>query len=88
MKRTKIAKTGTLISSFFNVWLFNGSPDESISAASYRLSETSEVWEKRRIFIDRLWAFFGGSKFHTYEAYLTDKKNAEKYLNPLSATDA
>jgi hypothetical protein len=48
--------TLTLASQFLNVWLFNGSPDETVSGRSYRQGVllADPVWARRRVLIDRL----------------------------------
>ena len=74
-KRSRIARTGSLVSAFFNVWLFNGNPDESISARCYRegVLLDREKWGARRVFID--WLFFWEPE-HCMKSYLIDLEHA------------
>lgn len=59
-------------SQFFNVLLFLGHPNESISGRSYR-----EPWPLAYKIINRV---FFWQKDHCKSAYLNDVKWAEKYL--------
>lgn len=48
-----------------NVIIFNGDPDETLSARSYRLRETP-FWGKMQIFLDRI---FFWQKSHCQQCY-------------------
>lgn len=80
--RSKLARTGSLFSQFLNVWLYNGSEDESISARSYRQGKLDgeKEWLDRMRFIDNLWLKLFKVKSHSREAFKTDLKTA-KQLN-------
>jgi hypothetical protein len=77
--RSRLARTGTLISQTANVWFFNGNPDESISARSYRegFLNNDAGWERRRKYID--WLAKPFETDHCHKAYLTDLFHAETY---------
>lgn len=78
-KRSRIACTGSLASAFFNVWLFNGNPDESISARCYREGVILDrvKWDARRVFID---AMFFWQDEHCMKSYLIDLEHAREMV--------
>ena len=78
-KRSRLQKTGSLISAFFNVWLFNGNPDESISARCYREGVILDVvkWDAARVIVD--WLFFWESE-HCMNSYLVDLEHAREII--------
>lgn len=70
MRRSYIQRIGTIISQSTNVILFNGHPDESISARCHR--------EKRFRCIDVIDFIFGYG--HCWSAHRIDLAHAEEIL--------
>ena len=72
--KTYLLHIGTIISQSLNVILFNGYPDESISARCYREKR------KQKIIIDFLIKLIFKQENHCYKAYLTDVNHAKDIL--------
>jgi hypothetical protein len=70
-----LTKLGTLISQTINALIFQGHPDESLSARSFHERETSRFWAF--IYSAANW-IFGAD--HCYQAALSDKQFAEDAL--------
>ena len=68
-------KLGTLVSQTINALIFQGHPDESLSARSYHERENSRFW----VFIYRAANLIFGAD-HCYEAALSDREFAEDVL--------
>lgn len=79
-RRSRLSRTGSIVSAFFNVWLLNGNPDESISARCYREGVIigKPKWEKWHNRIDKL---FFWEKEHCMNAYLVDLKHARELVH-------
>lgn len=69
------------LSQLGNVVLFNGHPNESISARCHREGKIGRnpIWLSRRDKVN--WLFSRREDDHCYNAYLTDKKWAEELIN-------
>lgn len=73
-KRGYLSRIGTIISQTLNVILFNGDPDESISARAYRRTQEGSVkWARVVRVIDAIFFFEPG---HCRRAYQTDLSHA------------
>lgn len=70
-----LAKLGTLLSQTLNVLLFNGHPDESLSARAYHEYANSRLW--RFIYHAANWIF--GDE-HCHEAARSDLEFADQVL--------
>lgn len=71
-RRSRIGRTGSLISAFFNVWWFNGNPDESISARCWR--------EERKTAIKWIDRVFFWETDHCKNAHLIDYDHARELI--------
>jgi len=71
-----LIKLGDAFSQFFNVLLFNGDPNYSISGDAYRFKR-----EKLRKFVDLLFSRF--EQEHCKKAYENDIEKARKLLKDL-----
>lgn len=75
-------KLGSLLSQTINVLVFDGHPDESVSARSYRqgVLQGDPVWKKRSEWIDKI---FFWEPHHTFNAYKDDYERAEEIVDGL-----
>jgi hypothetical protein len=78
LKRSKLARTGSLASAFLNVWIFDGNPDESTSARAYREGQVmgSPEWGRRRRWINRLFR----DPDHCAKSHAVDMAHARELL--------
>jgi hypothetical protein len=81
MDRSKLARLATLASQAANVLIFNGNPDESISARAWRRQDKNPRWAAARRIIDRIFFWELG---HCHRAYLLDVEHATQYLEALN----
>lgn len=71
---TRLIRLGDATSQFFNVLLFNGDPNHSISGDAYRFNRV-----RLRRFID--WLASPWESDHCRQAYEKDRWKAEQLLN-------
>lgn len=69
----RLIHLGDALSQFFNVLIFNGDPNDSISGDAYRLNRPH-----LRAFID--WLFSPFEKDHCRAAYLNDLGKAKRLV--------
>lgn len=69
----RVIRLGDALSQFFNVLVFNGDPNYSISGDSYRFGR-----KRLMRFVD--WLFSPFEKDHCYNAYLNDVRKAKELL--------
>lgn len=73
MKTSRLIRLGDALSQFFNVLIFNGDPNYSISGDAFRLKR-----QRMERFIDLLFWF---DKDHCYNSHLNDVLKAMKLLD-------
>lgn len=75
-----------IFSQFFNVLLFNGHPDETLSARCYRQGflDGHSVWSKARLLVD--WLFKPFHTEHCGKAFVKDVMRAREYIDYLAGT--
>jgi hypothetical protein len=79
MSRPRLCRLATLASQTLNVLLFDGNPDESVSARAYRkgVVEGDPVWARARRWIDRV---FWWEPDHCHKAHQHDLDAARALL--------
>lgn len=80
---SKLNKLASLISQTLNVLIFDGNPDESVSARSYRegVLLKDKEWLNRKVKIDKLFKKLTKEVEHCKNAHETDVKWAKKLIN-------
>ena len=85
--RSKLQRTATLCSQFVNVWLFDGSEDETVSGRAYREGVVGgdPIWKRRAARID--WWFerlpFIGEFDHCRKSHEVDLINVVPFCEIL-----
>ncbi|HVL71238.1 MAG TPA: hypothetical protein VM434_05050 [Beijerinckiaceae bacterium] len=79
-RASRVARTLTLASQLANVWLFDGSPDETVSGRAWREGVLDPVWARRRRRIDALFRALFGERDHCRAAHEADRAFARLIL--------